>query len=194
MQLLAVETEGEAAFLVSLVRIAFRLPGPAIPQQNGAAAVLAFGDGAFEIAVIERMILDMDREALLAFDEARPLRHRPAFEDAVELKAEIVVQAGGVVLLDDEGRPPMPGGLACRLGGFREVALGAIGCELCHDVESNPRPASGSSLKRLGAGLPPRPCRARSGTPPRSGRGYIPPAACRRSPRHCRAPPPCRSS
>src|SRR3712207_7735611 len=38
------------------------------------------------------------------------------------------------------------GVLARRLGGLGEVALGAVGRELCHGAESNPRPAFGSRV------------------------------------------------
>ena len=72
------------------------------------------------------MVLDLDGEALLAGDEARTLGDRPALEDAVELEAEIVVEAGGVVLLHDEGGAGGGGGACPRLRGLREVALGAI--------------------------------------------------------------------
>ena len=48
------------------------------------------------------MVLDMDRHALFLRVEARPLGHRPAQQHAVELEPEVVVQAGGPVLLDDE--------------------------------------------------------------------------------------------
>jgi hypothetical protein len=45
----------------------------------------------------------VDRKALLARDEARALRHRPAQHDAVEFEPEVVVEARRRVLLDDEG-------------------------------------------------------------------------------------------
>ena len=136
LQLLTVEAEGKAALLDALVRIALRLPGSTVPQQNRAAAILARGNGALEIAVAKRMVLDLNREALLTLDQARALGHRPALQGAVELKTEIVVEARGIVLLHDEGGAAAPGGLACRLRGFREVALGAISCELCHGARA----------------------------------------------------------
>ena len=40
-------------------------PSAAIPQHDGAPAILAFGNGAFEITVIERVILDLDRQPLV---------------------------------------------------------------------------------------------------------------------------------
>ena len=64
-----------------------------------------FGNGAFEIAVIERMVLDLDRQPLVVRIERGTARHRPGFEDAVEFQPEIVMQPGRVVLLDHE--PPL---------------------------------------------------------------------------------------
>ena len=102
MELLAVEPEGEAAFAVVLARIALGLPAAAVPEHDRAAAVLPLRDRALEAAVIERVVLDMDGKPLLAGDEARTLGDRPALEHAVELEAEIVMEAARGVLLDDE--------------------------------------------------------------------------------------------
>ena len=109
--------------------VAFGHPEAAVPQHDRAAAILALGDRAFEVAVVERMVLHLDRQALVGRIERRALRHRPGLEDAIVLQAEIVVQPGGRMLLDDEarvlGRPNL--GLAARLGGFLEIALGLVG-------------------------------------------------------------------
>ncbi len=47
------------------VRIALRLPITAIPDHHGTPAVLAFRNGAFEITVVEWMILNFDSKALI---------------------------------------------------------------------------------------------------------------------------------
>jgi hypothetical protein len=44
--------------------VALRFPGAAIPYDDGAAAVLALGNRSFEGAVFERVVLDLDGEAL----------------------------------------------------------------------------------------------------------------------------------
>ena len=82
--------------------VAFRLPVAAIPQHDRAAAILAFGNGPFEIAIVERMIFHLDGEALVMRVERRAAGHGPGFEDAVEFKPKIVVQSRGVMLLNDE--------------------------------------------------------------------------------------------
>src|SRR5512146_1857446 len=135
------------AFLDRLARVLARIgyPAPDIPQHHRAAAVFALGDGAFECAVVERVILGPHRQAVLAGVEARAFRHRPALEHSVELQPEIPVQPGRLMLLDDEAvalaLELAPLGLL-RLG---EVALAIIG----RDVE---RQALGHGYARLRAG------------------------------------------
>ena len=91
------------------MRILDRLPGAAVPQHDGAAAILALRDVPFEAAVFERVVLDVDGETLFRRIEARPPRHRPALQNAVELEPEIVVQPRRGVLLNDEAVPPFLG-------------------------------------------------------------------------------------
>ena len=74
-----------------------------------------FGMTPSKLAVVERVVLGVHREPLLAGIEARALRHRPALQHAVELEPEIIVQAPRGVLLHDEAncrslRRARPGG------------------------------------------------------------------------------------
>ena len=79
----------------------------------------------------KRMVLDLDRKALLARDEARAFRHGPALQDPVQLEAEIIVKPAGGMLLDDIGiaglRFASP---AWRLRRLREVPLRFVRVEL----------------------------------------------------------------
>ena len=75
---------------------------PVVPDLDRAGAVLALRDLALEGRVLERMVLDVDGEMLLPRLERHALRDRPARERAVQLEAEVVVQAARVVPLDDE--------------------------------------------------------------------------------------------
>ena len=104
VQPLAVQHELEVALLHRLFRrlAALRLPVAPIPEHDRAATILALRDRAFEITIVERVVLDLDREPLVARIERRPLGYRPGFEHAVEFEAEIVMEPGGIVLLDDE--------------------------------------------------------------------------------------------
>jgi hypothetical protein len=98
----AVEHEREMAFVEPEVWIAFRHPGSAVPHDHGAAAVLALRDVALEIEIGERMILGVHGEALVACDEARPARDRPALEHAVELEPQVEVQPPRIMPLHHE--------------------------------------------------------------------------------------------
>ena len=97
---LAVEPDGQAAvglLLDELVRAV-------VPDLDRAGAVVALRDLARERRVLERMILDVNGEVLLARLERHAFRHGPGGEHAVALEAEVVVQAPRVVPLHDEDR------------------------------------------------------------------------------------------
>jgi hypothetical protein len=130
-QPLAFERELQVAALQTFVRVALGDPDAAVPQLDRAAAILALGNGAFEVAIVERMILDLDGQPLVVRIERRAARHRPGLEHAVELEPEIIVQACRIVALDHEaqalaGRDDRR---TRRLGGFLEVALRPVGGE-----------------------------------------------------------------
>ncbi len=141
-ELISGENEFEFALAQLLFRalVAHRRPETAIPNHHGAAAVLTFGNGAFEVAVVERMIFDFNGEALDLRIDGRTLGDGPGFEYAIEFETKIVMQSRCVVLLDYEAqmlrRPDESG--PTRFGGFREVALGAIFGKLsaCHLLRS----------------------------------------------------------
>jgi hypothetical protein len=109
-----------------------RRPETAIPHLYRAAAVLALGDGAFEVAVVQRMIFHLHRQAFVSRIDRRPLGDGPRFEDAVQLQAKVIVQVARGMLLNDEpqmfSRQHLP--RSARFLGFGEIALGSIGLEL----------------------------------------------------------------
>src|SRR5262245_50618531 len=113
-----------------------RRPEAAIPEHNGATAVFALGNRPLEVAVVERMVLDLDRQSFVARIAGGPLGYRPGLEYPVVLEAQVVVQAGRCVLLDDETRVfgALDRGLAAQLGRPFEIAFGLIGGKLllCH--------------------------------------------------------------
>ena len=77
VQAFALKDELEVALLQAFVRITLRQPVAAIPQLHRAAAILAFGNGALEVAVVERMVLDLDRQPLDRADRATVPWSRP---------------------------------------------------------------------------------------------------------------------
>ncbi len=123
--------------------VLLRRPEAAVEQLHRAAAVLPLGDGALEVAVAQRMVLDLDRQALVARVERRPLGHRPGLEDPVEFEPQVEVQPRRVVLLHHEtqlvrGQHAVG---AARLGRLLEVALGLVAAEVCgfgHALRTSP--------------------------------------------------------
>ena len=125
-QLVAVQRELQVALLQRRIHVVdFRRPRAAVPEHHDAGAV-AFRDDAFELAVVERMILDVHREPLGLRIERRALRHRPRQQHAVVLEPEVVVQVAGEVLLDAEERARARFGarrFACGSGVFVKSRL-----------------------------------------------------------------------
>src|SRR5215469_11181111 len=96
------------------------------------------------------MVFDFDREPAIVRIDRWASCHRPRLENAVELKAEVVVQAGGGVLLDyvAEDRRILDLGLAARLCRLGEVALSAIGRELAVGRHAHSAPPNGFGAER----------------------------------------------
>src|SRR5262249_1064214 len=127
VQLRAVEREFQLAGSERSDGMSDGSPGTPVPQENGAASVLACRDYALEAPVLERVILGLHGQPLVGRIEARPLGDCPAREDAVDLQTEVVVEAGGVMLLDDERRATrFRRDDPARLGRPSEVPLGVI--------------------------------------------------------------------
>lgn len=82
--------------------ISFRFPIAPIPEHDRPTAILTFRNGAFEVAIVERMILDLNCQPLVVRVERRAFGDRPGFEDAIQLEPQVIVQPGGIMFLDDE--------------------------------------------------------------------------------------------
>ena len=106
LQLFARERELQLALAQRPLRIATVLGSPeaAVPEHDGAATVLALRDRALEVAVVERVVLDLHGEAPVTGVERWPFGDGPGLEDPVHLQAEIVMQPGCGMLLDDKTR------------------------------------------------------------------------------------------
>ena len=128
MQLVAMQVEFQVALLEAALGI-FRIPSAAVPQLHRAAAILVLRDRAFEIAVVERMVLDFDRKPLVMRVKRRSSRDGPGLEHAVEFEPQIVMQARCGMLLDHEAALLRWSDLdvARGLRGLFEIALLAVG-------------------------------------------------------------------
>ena len=82
--------------------VAFRLPVAAVPEHDRAAAILAFGNRAFEVTIVQRVVFHLHGQALVLGIERRSLGHSPGLEDAVEFEAQVIMEPRGVMFLDDK--------------------------------------------------------------------------------------------
>ena len=120
---LAVQANGQAAVTLLLDELVRAV----VPDLDRAGAVLALRDLAFEGRVVERVILDVDRERPLAGLERHALWHGPARERAFALEPEVVMEPPRVVALNDEDRrfrSPFP--TAERLARLLRIPLAAV--------------------------------------------------------------------
>ncbi len=130
MQPFSIQGEFQIAAVERFLRrfTAFRTPITAVPELHRAAAVLTFGNRALEVSVVQRMIFDFHRQALVLWIEGRTSSHRPGLEHPVELQAKVIVQLARRVLLYDEPQARRGRHLSLTRGlfGLGKVALGAI--------------------------------------------------------------------
>ena len=108
------------------------LPAALVPHLDRAGAVVSGRDRALETAVVERVILDLDGQALDGVVARGSLGDGPGFQHTIDLDAEVVVQSRRRVSLDQIAQRRAL--LRLRLGALRlrsvgEPALGLIGVE-----------------------------------------------------------------
>src|SRR5690606_27837562 len=115
-ELFAGEDDGEPAVFDRFGGIAFEnFIQAAIPQHDGAGTVVALRNVALEIPIVERMVLDADREVFVARLFRKPFRNRPRGEGAFDFEPEIIMEAAGAMFLND--KPPLCG-CPVRASGF----------------------------------------------------------------------------
>lgn len=135
-QLLAFEAESQMNLLQCLGRIAFGNPAVSISLRDGTRAVVALGDQPPEGAAVDRLVLDLNREAPLLRIEAGAPRHRPGVQYAVMLEPAIVVESRRT-----RGSHRVHPATACRaclrVGRPIEMALGTVCGETIHGRESS---------------------------------------------------------
>ncbi len=126
LELVALEVEEQLPLLEPHVRILDGHPHPAVPHDHRARAVVPLRDDPLEVAVLERVVLDQHREALVGLVARGPLGHGPGAQHTVHLEPEVEVELPGRVLVDDEQVAGERGHDAGRLRGRLERTLCAI--------------------------------------------------------------------
>ncbi|MNI85317.1 hypothetical protein D3C73_1422970 [compost metagenome] len=97
---------------------------------------MSLGDTAFERGVRQRMVFDVHRQALDRGVQRRSLGHGPTLQCAVEFQAKVIVQVGGVVLLNAELQGMFPGRFLARaligrrLGSRRKITHAVVVIEV----------------------------------------------------------------
>src|SRR3954451_14060115 len=147
LQLLAVEDEDGVA---ALQRFGpgdppALLVGAAVPGLHPAAVELAL-----EVVVGERVVADLDRQALYRRVHRGLLRHRPRLHRPLDLQPQVEMVGGRLVLLDDEdaGADAAEGELLMALG------LDGFGLEVAHLRRRRPLAQEvGEARDRIGSPL-----------------------------------------
>ena len=126
LQPLPFEREIKVALGISLSWVALRLPASLVPDDHSAAAVLALRDHALEGEVFHRVVFGMDGKSLLAGHEAWAAGDRPALQDAVELKPQVILEPRRIMLLHAEAVASQILDLALGFCRLREIPLLAV--------------------------------------------------------------------
>ena len=117
-----------------------RLPFAAVPQLDGPGAVVAGRNGPLERPIGQGVVLHLHRQSFDRRIARRRLGDGPGLQDPVMFDAEVVMQPGRRMALDQIGQPALASGLGLsgRFGGAGEVALGPIGFQSVRHVAASP--------------------------------------------------------
>src|ERR1019366_6016060 len=99
------------------------------PHHHAPPAVIAGRNIAFEISVLQGVVFHVRREHLHRGIERWPLGYGPGFQDAIDLQAKVVVEAGGIVPLHTKRGFGRRRALTCgrrRFGRFLEAAFRGV--------------------------------------------------------------------
>ncbi len=104
-QFVAAELEQQLPFFQTFVWVFERNPHAAVPDDDGAGAVIPFGNHALEVAVLERVVFDADGETLIGWICGRTFGDRPRHEHAVHFETQIPMQPRRIVHVHDQQAP-----------------------------------------------------------------------------------------
>ena len=85
--------------LLQRIGVAFGAERSAVPDHHGSRAIAAFGNLAFEAAILQRVIFDLHRQPLVGVTLRRSLRHGPGLQRPVNRQPEVVMQPRRGMLL-----------------------------------------------------------------------------------------------
>ena len=144
------------------------LEGAGVPELHRAHPVPG-GDHPLEVAVIDGVVLGLNRQAAAAGVQGGSARDRPGEQDAAVLEPEVVVETGRPVHLDAEAtalREPVPEPSARQRGAAGLAPLGS-GVRVKSRLR---RYSSRATTPRVGRSNPPRRARSHSGSHLSTGR------------------------
>src|SRR6476661_2693235 len=93
LQFFTSQREPQLTLAQSFGGLALGCPETTIPEHDGPATILTFRDGAFEVTIIEGMVLRFDGKTPGLGIERGTLGHRPGLENALHLKAQVKVKS-----------------------------------------------------------------------------------------------------
>src|SRR5262245_54605592 len=105
-------------------------PASLVPQHHRATTIFALGDGALELTIVDRMVLDVHRKPVLVWIAARALGHRPALRHPIEFEPEVPVEPRRCMLLHDKAVARALELASLGLLRFSEVALAVVGLDV----------------------------------------------------------------
>src|SRR6266480_5263345 len=127
VEFLAGKKNGERAFPEITLQ---RFVRSDIPNHDGAAAILAFGNDALELQIVDRVILCLKASVRFTILERNSLRHGPRLQHIVHFQSKVVMEMTCCVFLHNESAAASLSAAAwrCRHGfcGTREVSFGTI--------------------------------------------------------------------
>src|SRR5438067_4168918 len=126
-QFLAGKKNGERAFPEITLQ---RFVRSDVPNHDGTPAILAFGNDALELQIVDRVILCLKASARFTILERNSLRYRPRLLHVVHFQSKVVMEMTCCVFLHNESAPASLRAVAWqfrhRFCGTREVSFGAI--------------------------------------------------------------------
>src|SRR5438874_409873 len=135
-QLFAVQDDVKAAFLQPIqdglfgpgaVRRAGSVISAFVPKHHRPGPVIAFGDDALELPVVERMVLNHHGQALVGGVDRWPFWNSPALERPCGFEAKIVMKVRCLMLLNCEPeRPRSDSFRPAWFGASRELPFGLV--------------------------------------------------------------------